>query len=664
MGRKLSKPTMVALYVLPLVVAITVRCFLPTYYEFESHEDTLRAMTMIEKGEVPLYGIGHIRFLGAALGPLVYYVKAIPLLVSPHPVSEVYFLILLHLAAILASMLFTAGLVRGLLQAGKLSDRWRPDGPAPHYAAAATGLLLALSQYAHALTLHAHPSFFAGAFVPILTLAIHRWSIGESNRWLVLAGACLGIMTQFYQLALFAPLLVFAIWLGPRRRPDRRALAALMLPIFICYLPYLVSELHTGFVNTAGLFEFRPGPGDDSSVGFSVLNNLSFKFAVITEHYGLPQLLNLPLLACAVAGLLLSCAALRSAPGISAILGLGFVYTLLPMVLLKNVRYELSLPFAQVIVVLGALAIWPHARRLWEARKPVAATVGILAVALSLLYPRIMLAHRIGTYEVTPIRMESAAPLGGMPTLAESEQVLAHLRKTTGVNAANIREIVLSPVVLSGLFGHRYLLRVLEESVPAGPTSENPVFVVDSKFPLRVMEGEVQQVGDFSIHHLKTRVANVRVTIDCDEEWCAAASAAPLPHLVHRFFWTCKEFHGLEDRADIPRHECEEVLTSKPYDHTWQATVTWNPVPGNCQECARKFLLIHDPGCQPQLRLDGNAIPLEHFPGMKRDYSLAAIPSGPESQQVEVFIPDCHSYTFLAIPFIGMELSVGESYNE
>jgi hypothetical protein len=655
MGRNLSRPTLIALYLVPLLVAIAIRSFLPTYYEFESHEDTLRAMTMVEKGEVPLYGIGHIRFLGAALGPLVYYVKAIPLLISPHPVSEVYFLVLLHLTAIFASMLLMAGLIRGLLQAGRLSKKWPVDGPIPHYGAAAVGLLLALSQYAHALTLHAHPSFFAGAFVPILTLAVHRWSIGESDRWLILAGACLGIMTQFYQLALFAPFLLFFIWLGPRRRPNRRALVSLFLPIFICYLPYLVSELHTGFVNTAGLFEFRPGPGDDSSVGFSALNNLSFNFAVLTNHYGLPTLLSLPILVCALVGLVSATLALRANPGVSAILALGFVYTLLPMLLLKNVRFELSLPFGQVIIVLGALTIWPHARQLWRSRRPVAIGGALVALALTLIYPRIMLAHQIGTYDVTPIRMESAAPFGGMPTLEESEKVLTHLRKTTGVNAANARETIASPVVLSGLFGHRYLLRVLEESVPAGPPVEGTVFVVDRYFPMQVVDGTTEQVDDFSIHHLATRVTNARVTIDCAEEWCATASAAPLPHLVHRFFWTCKEYRGLDDRGKIPRHECEEVLTSMPYDHTWQATIAWGPIPDERDGCGRRLLIIHDPGCLPEVKIDGADLPLLHFPGMKRDYSLATVPLGEAMQQVSIFIPDCHSYTFLAVPFIGVD---------
>ena len=660
MGRKISRPALLAIYLIPLLLALAIRTFLPTYYEFESQEDTLRAMALIEKGEVPLRGIGHIRFLGAALGPLVYYVKAIPLLISPHPMSEVYFLILLHLGAILASMLLTAGLVRTLLQAGRLNSQWQPNGLAPHFAAAGTGVLLALSHYAHALTLHAHPSFFAAAFVPILTLAIYRWSMGGSNGWLALAGACLGIMTQFYQLALFAPFLVLFIWLGPRRRPDRRSLAALLLPIFLCYVPYLVAELHTGFTNTAGLFEFQPGPGDDASVGFAFLNNLSFDLAVITRHYGFPAVLSLPIILCAVLGLWLAAKALRATPGISALLALGLVYTLLPMLLLHDVRFELSLPFGQILVVLGAMAVWQQAQSLWRCRKTIAASSAAVVITLSLLFPRLMEAHGIGTHAVTPIRMESAYPLGGMPTLAESERVIAHLRQSTGINASNARDTVVSPVLFSGLFGHRYLLRVLEGSVPAGPSFDGTVFVVDSAFPLQIADGKEEIVDDFSIHYLTTRVSGARVTIDCDEEWCAAASAAPLPHLLSRFFWGCKEFRGLDDRAQTPRHECEDIHTSKPSDHTWQATVTWGPIPDQCPGCSRRLFLIHDPGCQPTVTFDGEQMQLAHYAGMKSDYGLATVPPGANSQEVVITIPDCNSYSFLAVPFIGQGTATGE----
>lgn len=664
MARTDITPVRVALYLAPLLVTIAIRLALPTYYEFESQEDTLRAMTMIEKGEAPLYGIGHIRFLGAALGPLVYYVKAIPLLISPHPVSEVVFLCGLHLLAILASMLLTAGLVRGLMQAGKLTPDWRIDGPVPHYAAAAVGMLLALSQYAHALTLHAHPSFFAATFVPVLTLAVHRWSTGGSTLWLALAGTCLGIMTQFYQLALFAPFLVFLVWLGPRRRPGRHDLTALMLPIVLCYLPYLVSELHTGFANTAGLFQFRPGPGDDASVGLSALNNLSFNLAILTGHYGLPGILDFSILLLAGVGLASAARYLPSVPGNSGLLALGFVYTLLPMVLLKNVRFELSLPFGQVLVVLGALELWPRVRTLWRTRRPVAGLCAGAVVVLSLLFPYLTHTFRFGKLEVTPIRMESAAPLGGMPTMAESERILAHLRRTVGVNAANLRETVVSPVVASGLFGHRYLLRVLEESVPAGPSTDGTVFVVDSHFPVRVVDGEEERVDDFSIHYLTTRVTAARVTVDCDEEWCLAASGGRLPHLLQRFFWTCKEFRGLDDRAPIPRHECEEVLTSQPHDHTWRATVTWGPIPSDCADCSRYLLLVHDPGALPEVEVGGQTVTLRLHPGMKRDYGLGVVPLGNQSQSVVIRIPDCQSYTFLAVPFVGAEMAPAEALHE
>ena len=655
MRRKLSRPMLAALYLTPLLLTLVVRYFLPTYYEFESQEDTLRAMAIIEKGEVPLYGIGHIRFLGAALGPLVYYVKAIPLLISPHPISEVYFLIMLHLAAILASMVLTNNLVNQLLQSGRLGKGWTPGGPAPHLAAVGTGLLLALSHYAHALTLHSHPAFFAATFVPILTLAVFRWSIGGSRRWLMLAGACLGIMTQFYQLALFAPFLVFFIWLGPRRRPDRSALAALLVPIFLCYVPYLVSELHTGFANTAGLFEFQPGPGDNAAVGFSFLRNLSFGLAVITSHYGLPAFLNLPILLCAMLGLGLTIISLRTTPGLSALLALGFTYSLLPMLLLSDVRFELSLPFGQVLVILGAMAVWPRARSLWRTRRLAAAISGAVAIGLSFLFPLLMEATEFGTHAATPIRMESAYPLGGMPTLAESERVIVHLRRTTNINASNARDTVVSPVLFSGLFGHRYLLRVLEDTLPPGPQIDGTVFVVDGAFPLQIVDGPAERVDDFSIHYLATTVSDARVTVACDEEWCEAATAAPLPHLLSRFFRECKEFAVLDDRAQTPRHECEDVLTSKPYDHTWQATIAWGPIAEECTACARRLFLVHDPRCVPTVTLDDKEIQVDHYGGMKRDYGLATLPPGAATQAIVIKIPDCHSYNFLAVPFIGQE---------
>ncbi len=38
---------------------------------------------------------------------------------------------------------------------------------------------------------------------------------------------------------------------------------------------------------------------------------------------------------------------------------------------------------------------------------------------------------------------------------------------------------------------------------------------------------------------------------------------------------------------------------------------------------------------------------------MKRDYTLALLPKGRSTERLTVEVPDCQSYSFSAIPFVG-----------
>lgn len=652
MTRRQATLMRVALYGAPVLLTLVVRLFLDTYYEFESQEDTLRAMTMLEHGELPLYGIGRIRFLGAALGPLVYYVKALALAFSPHPVAEVVLLVVIRLASVLAAMLLVAGLTRTLIARGVLPG-YSPHGWAPDIAAALTGTLLAGTIYVHAITLHAHPAFFAGAFVPILTLAVYRWSTGGSNRWLALASATLGVMTQFYQLALFAPLLMVLAWSGPRRPFDRRSLTALLLPFAICYLPYFISELSTGFANTAGFFHFEPGPQDAASVGFSLAHNLTFFLATITRIFGFAPWVIGPLVLLALTGLWVSCRSLLRVPEVSALLALGFVYTLLPMILLRSVRFELSLPFGQTLIVLGGLTVVPLLQRFWREQRRWFLT-GLAALALlSYSVPKTGMGYEIGHVAVIPIRMESASPVGGMPTLAESEEILVALRQRVQLDSADATAHIISPVVLSGFFGQRYLLRVLEGETAATGSDTALHFITDRHFPARVKDGPQETLGAFSLHRLQTTVTDPRVTVHCDAPWCQAASAATIPYLTHRFFWGCGEYRDLDSRLALPRHECEDILTAPRHHRTYRGEVHWAGPPADCPDCRRLVFVIHDPDCSITVAAGAQPAQQHRFKGMKRDYTLALVPDGPPTQTLTVDVPDCQSYSFSAIPFVG-----------
>ncbi len=658
-----------AVYGLPVLVAVAVRAGLPSYFEFESQEDTLRAMTLVERGEVPLYGIGHVRFLAAALGPLVYYVKAIPHLFSPHPMAEIVFLVLLHLGALVASTAFAAHLFEELLRSGALPAPWKRPRAAALAAAGVVGILLALSVYSNSLTSHAHPAYFAGAFAPPLLYGFHRWLHGGGRAGLVLAGTSLGIMTQFYQLALFAPLLLLFMWIPVRRLPDRKALAAFLAPLFICYLPYLLSEMLTGFSNSAGFFRFEPGPQDDRSLGQgTTAANALYFLASVASHYLLPERVGGLLVGLAVVGLGAGLRSLTRSRGFYSVVALALVYVVLPMVVLSTPRFALSLPVGALLAALGGLAVTAWLRRLWQTAAPVPRMAGTIAAAAAAVMVMVAFPYKDPVagprlHVPYPTRMVDTFPVGGMPTLPESEEVLAHLRRTAGVDVSNLADRVASPVVASGFYGHLYLLRVLEGEIPPGPAPSAPLFVVDDRFPYEVLDGTAEAVGSFTVHQTRSVLDGPRVALACDDPWCTENQpAGPLPRLALRFFWGCSEFRELDARLSVPPEECEAMLGAPRHDRRYHSGVRWAEPPPDCADCRAVLFLAADPECATEVLLDGVPVEPIWVHGMKRDYGFLEAPGDPPPaslRRLDIHLRNCVPHTFQAAPFVGRRKPTG-----
>ena len=661
------------LYCLPLVIAAIVRAQLPSFFEYESQEDTVRALAILEKGDIPLYGIGHIRFLGAALGPLVYYIKMIPYLFSASPWSEIVFLFILHLAAVLASMLLARKL---------LSDLFAPAIPAwlAHAGALAVGVLLALSVHSNTLTSHPHPSYYAASFTIVFVAALYDFAVRGRTAAAPVAGAMLGIMTQLYQLTLFAPFLLVLVLLAARRMPTRRDALMFFLPLLLCYVPYLASELFTGFWNTRSLFTLAPGPRDETALGArSLVGNLAFVADAAVAHFHVTDRLDGLWLLLAAAGLAVSAWASLRNPAARFLICFFLFYTVLPAVALGVPRFQLMLPASQLAVAVGAVALVLAASRI--ASRPLAALLLAVPFVFSLAFSGSNAAASLRGHVFYPLNMLLMEPAGRTPDLGTSSRLARTLHEQFGLTLHQFPGRVFSPVAASGLYGHQYLLRIAQADPPqAGsgqsttaplpsrsdrsPTDDDPtsvLFVTDDLFPHEVsrLAGHSRTVDRSTVSPIAQRMDpdSFTLRVSCDQPWCASRSGprhAGLP--VVRFFWGCGEFRDLDESVNIPAEQCEDLLQAPRHSRTYEGRFTIPPHDPDCRDCRQMLYLAVSNTCKVTAHVDGLQLDWSWAHAHEQDIGLAQLPapvSGSGEHRLALEIADCVPFRLETLQFTG-----------
>ncbi len=659
-----------AFYATPLLAATLLRLTLPDYLEFESQEATLRGLTIVEKGEVPLYGIGNIRFLGAALGPLIYYVKAIPYLFTRDPAGEFVMLWLLHLAAMVASMLYVRSVVAHRIGLPDLAGRPGPALlPLPDLAAVATGFAMTLSVHALGGTSVPHPAYLAATVMPWFLLGIHRYLVEGSRGWLAVGSLAFGIMSQFYQMALFAPLLAGVAWLLVPRKPARGDLLAGLLPLLLCYLPYLASELATSFFNTRQLFTFQPTAGDQQAVRSNVLYNLGYVWSAMVTTFGLPPFLYgiVGLLGLAGLGDLVRASLRTRAP--RTLMALLLVYVLLPSLLLDAPRFQLiqpALPFlvawgAIVLVLRGTEPLRTSARRARRAALAAGLVVGALLLSIG------PLSAIPGSVEYCR-RITPAHPWGGLPDLASTRAVLTELNRRLAIDLPGLYDRVHSPVVNSGLYADAIVLRSLEVDPPK-PDAHRPgpaLFVHDPLFPYDLAGTLPGRPGGYAIAPLEPRFREVRRTLECDGEWCAELAGTHPAEPRQRFFWGCDSLRDLDARIPLPESECEAVVTMPVHSRTYAGDLVLPPPPPGCADCAEVLFLTLSPECKASLRVDDVDVDVLWHRGYAYRYGLVQLEgpaARPGEHRFELRLDDCVPAVLDLVSFTGVPRFVRTPYD-
>lgn len=659
------KARRILLFAIPLAIAIAARLTLSSYFEFEAQEDTVRALTIIEQGDLPLYGIGHVRFLGAALGPLVYYLKTIPYLFTEDPAGEIAFLFLLHLTGMVFAMLLSAALIEELSASLAPSTAGRPGhrrlmGDIGGFA---VGILLALSLHSQGLTSHAHPSYYAAAFMLPFLYSFYRYAVDGRHRWLILSGACFGIMTQLYQLTLFSPFLMAGLLVAVRRRPTWRDARLFLIPVAMCYFPYLISEIGTGFWNTRNFFTFQPGPRDVSMVSSGALFNLRFMANILVEYVWVPSHLDLLFILLEIVGLVAVLRNLRHSPAARFLAIFLAIYSLLPALVLGAPRFQLSMPGPHLAIVLGAVALVPVIKEIAAApsrwrRAAGASTITVLLIA-SFAFSGNQLNNTLRSPLFYPMRMISSFPIGRTPSLPESRELMTFLRTKHGLGLKDISRSLHSPIAASGFYGHHYLARVVENDTQPGPESPAHIFVVDENFPYDILRADPGRVGRFEVfstHEPRLLPDTFSVLIDCPHKWCDERTDPTAAAPAIRFFWGCGEFRDLEPRLSVTNEECEALLTAPPHNRTYTGKLRI-PLPETpCDGCREILYLASSPQCELTVHLDGNPLTCRARHGHERIYAFATLPPTVADGRIhtlEVDLKDCVPYYFDVVQFTG-----------
>ncbi len=584
------------LYGLPLLVFLIARLTLRNYYEFETAEDTHWARIIVEKGELPLYGIGHIRFLSASLGPLIYYMKAIPYAFSPDPGLELAFLLMIHAA----SVVFVVGLGKAWFEdlLHEANDPWTSrikdhfqgiEGRTAAWAGWGMGMLYALSMHSMLLCSHGHGMYYAAGFMPPFLFFLYRFLREGGTGNIIALGAIFGVMSQTYQLTLFIPGLVALLFLAFRRWPNRREWTLGLIALAITYLPYILSEMFTGFSNTRGLFRLEPGEGDKVLVQGQYLLNWLYVLNSFVEYRFLPWGGELVFLLLGATGLLWAFGAALMSRTMRFPVIFFLYYVVLPAFVLDAPRIQLARPAMQWLIVLGLLP-WS----LWIARTWTSGTTLRRAAGVGLFLALIAGTAWIESQSLDdllygsidyPSRIALMDPVGDTPDLSESKHILQTLHDEFSVRVNNLASTVFSPFMVTGFYGHNYLLRLYDPPGTASdPTQPPPVLVVDRWFPYRIVSHHEAWIDDVQIAGIDPQrlpLDQFTLEIECDRPWCSKRTGVHPSKPLIRYFGGCEVFRSLDDRLSVPKAQCEDLIGAPKHNRRYLGTMN---LPARTQE--------------------------------------------------------------------------------
>jgi 4-amino-4-deoxy-L-arabinose transferase-like glycosyltransferase len=235
---------------------------------FLDHVRDVSAAAAVASGEsFPLLG-PRIGSTGAYLGPLYFYLLAIPFSIAHDPVAAVVFVALGHIVALLALYRFAAEFF----------------GPRVALYAAAFFAAFPL------VVLSSRLVWTAGLlplFIVLYMHALFRLIVGERSAAAVPLLALLAVLTQLHltSIALAGVALAAVLLVRPRLRLAHAFWGASLFTLL--YLPYFVHELAHGFENSIALF--RSGVADQGLTRFealpSVAGNLLLLFSPVLRGF-------------------------------------------------------------------------------------------------------------------------------------------------------------------------------------------------------------------------------------------------------------------------------------------------------------------------------------------------------------------------------------------
>jgi 4-amino-4-deoxy-L-arabinose transferase-like glycosyltransferase len=231
-----------------------------TWFFLDQVRDVSVAAGIATGASFPLLG-PRIGWTEAYLGPLYFYVLAVPFSISRDPVAGIVFVAAFHLAAVLALYRFAREFF----------------GPGVALYASAFFAVFPLTAFSSRLVWH------AGLLPPLVVLymhALYRLIIRGQSTAVIALLALLAVLTQFHlaSIALGGVALVAVVAFRPKLRIVHALVG--MAVFLVLYLPYVVYEMAHGFENVRGLLGFAASEqGGNGLRGLaSVSVNLLFLF--------------------------------------------------------------------------------------------------------------------------------------------------------------------------------------------------------------------------------------------------------------------------------------------------------------------------------------------------------------------------------------------------
>jgi hypothetical protein len=645
---------------IPLLFGFVLRLLVPPYLEFESVEDLIRIRLLLEQGQVPLYGIGRIRFTDSALGPMIYYFKGLPYLLGGGPEAEIVYLRVLHLAGM-------TGLV------------WTVRRALGTATASVFALLWAISTFSIALSAMPHASFYSTGFMGLVIFFMDQGVVRRRPWALIGLGVVLGIMTQFYQLTLFVPIWVILAMLIYRPSLPGHAWRAGVLALVLCYLPYLLSELLTGFGNTRGLFAWTGGVGDNDMVKASVADNLGVLLTVLVDTWGLPRWVGGVLFLSAIAGLILlirkTIRTVRDrtyrGDGVVLLAFWGLFFSTLPTLILGDARYQMLSPFPQLLAAIGlstALA-WGYKllqdleHRTAFLRLGLWASMAGLIILSNVLFAQDPDLFWLYNRRIFPIWVAPGGEAHEIPDFPEVRDTLDVLHRMEGLSTENRGTRLHGFWMGSGVYGTPFILREVEQAVDSIPPDDGSILLLtDDLFRYDIKDAEEVDLGLHGRYAFKYSPRLMRDEFHLhlvDDSGLPRESLKHIPRVL--YFGGCNEFRQLTGGDEPTPFDCR-ILRLDMMDWVYEGPLELPPVRQGVSEVLAVQVSAR---CAVEINVDEQPLEIDWVWRARHGFGYAVIPEHVQrSTTLEVVIKGCVPYTFDIFEFSGVGnanlLRVGE----